>query len=117
MSGNSQLVEHEAQELLTQRGLFAGPSPIVSADLYAEVSRGIADRERDRVVMHPHTTVTMNTYFGRFPATYWQRWCVSPEVELSLELTGSGQVSIVASDSEGETRVIAAESVADAKSQ
>ncbi|WP_447005119.1 glycosyltransferase [Saccharothrix isguenensis] len=118
MSGNSQLVEHEApQELLAQRGLFAGPSPIVSADLYAEVSRGIADRERDRMVVHPHTTITMNTYFGRFPATYWQRWCVSPEVELSLELTGSGQVSIVASDADGETRMIAAESVSGAKSQ
>ncbi|PSL55499.1 galactofuranosylgalactofuranosylrhamnosyl-N-acetylglucosaminyl-diphospho-decaprenol beta-1,5/1,6-galactofuranosyltransferase [Saccharothrix carnea] len=115
MSGNSTLVEHEAPEkLLAQRGLFAGPSQIVSEDLYAEISQGIADRERHRLVVHPHATVSMNTYFGRFPATYWQRWCVSGEVELSLTLTGSGTVSIVASDAEGETRTIVAEQVSGA---
>ncbi|HEX8869154.1 MAG TPA: glycosyltransferase family 2 protein, partial [Lentzea sp.] len=98
MPGKSNLVEHEAPEkLLTQRGLFAGPSQIVSEDLYAEVKRGIADRERHRLVVHPNATVSMNTYFGRFPASYWQRWCVSPEVELELEVTGSGQLSLVAS--------------------
>lgn len=116
MSGNSTLVEHEAPErLLAQRGLFAGPSQIVSEDLYAEVSQGIADRDRHRLVVHPHATVSMNTYFGRFPATYWQRWCVSTEVELSLTLTGSGTVSIVASDAEGETRTVVAEQVSDAR--
>ncbi|QFZ16176.1 glycosyltransferase [Saccharothrix syringae] len=118
MSGNSPLVEHEAPErLLAQRGLFAGPSPIVSEDLYAEVSRGVADRERQRLVLHPHAAVSMNTYFGRFPATYWQRWCVSPEVELSLVLTGSGQVSVVASDAEGEPRTVAARSVEGAEDE
>ncbi|QQQ76595.1 glycosyltransferase [Saccharothrix sp. 6-C] len=118
MSGNSTLVEHEAPEkLLAQRGLFAGPSQIVSEDLYAEISQGIADRERHRMVVHPHATVSMNTYFGRFPATYWQRWCVSPEVELSLTLTGSGTVSVVASDAEGESRTVVAEQVADASGQ
>ncbi|MCE6996922.1 glycosyltransferase [Saccharothrix sp. S26] len=118
MSGNSTLVEHEAPEkLLAQRGLFAGPSQIVSEDLYAEISQGIADRERHRLVVHPHAAVSMNTYFGRFPATYWQRWCVSAEVELSLTLTGSGTVSIVASDAEGESRTIVAEQVSGAKGQ
>ncbi|NUT53104.1 MAG: glycosyltransferase [Saccharothrix sp.] len=118
MSGNSTLVDHEAPErLLAQRGLFAGPSQIVSEDLYAEVTQGIADRERHRLVVHPHAAVSMNTYFGRFPATYWQRWCVSTEVELSLTLTGSGTVSIVASDAEGETRTIVAEQVSDAAGQ
>ncbi|MFE2751155.1 glycosyltransferase [Actinosynnema sp. NPDC059335] len=116
MSGNSTLVEHEAPErLLAQRGLFAGPSQIVSEDLYAEVAQGIADRDRHRLVVHPHAAVSMNTYFGRFPATYWQRWCVSTEVELSLTLTGSGTVSIVASDAEGETRTVVAEQVSDAR--
>ncbi|KOX32564.1 glycosyl transferase [Saccharothrix sp. NRRL B-16348] len=118
MSGNSTLVEHEAPEkLLAQRGLFAGPSQIVSEDLYAEISQGIADRERHRMVVHPHATVSMNTYFGRFPATYWQRWCVSAEVELSLTLTGSGTVSVVASDAEGESRIIVAEQVTGATGQ
>ena len=118
MSGNSTLVEHEAPEkLLAQRGLFAGPSQIVSEDLYAEISQGIADRERHRMVVHPHATVSMNTYFGRFPATYWQRWCVSPEVELSLTLTGSGTISVVASDAEGESRIVVAEQVSGATGQ
>lgn len=118
MPGKSSLVEHDApQQLLTQRGLFAGPSQIVAEDLYVEVRRGVADRERHRVVVHPNASVTTNTYFGRFPASYWQRWCVSREVELELEVTGSGQIALVASDMDGETRTVAAEKVTGAKAQ
>lgn len=118
MPGKSSLVEHDApQQLLTQRGLFAGPSQIVAEDLYAEVKRGVADRERHRLVVHPNASVTTNTYFGRFPASYWQRWTVSREVELALEVTGSGQIALVASDMDGETRTVAAEKVTGAKAQ
>lgn len=118
MSPNPKLVDHEAPErLLAQRGLFSGPSPIVSADLYAEVTTGIADRERHRLELHPHAEVSTNTYFGRFPATYWQRWCVSTEVELSARLTGSGRVALLASDAAGESRTVAAEAVTGARGQ
>ena len=30
----------------------------------------------------PATAVTTNTYFGRFHATYWQRWTAAADVEV-----------------------------------
>ncbi|MEV4146870.1 glycosyltransferase family 2 protein, partial [Amycolatopsis sp. NPDC049691] len=101
--------------LITQRGLYAGPAPIVSKDLYAEVIRGSAIRDRDSVRLGPGTLVSGNTYFGRFPASYWQRWTTVTEVSVEAVVTGTGLLSMGASDVEGEPRVVAAEQVADAK--
>src|SRR5919201_6692303 len=57
------LVEHTPTDrLVTQRGLFGGPSTLVSDDLYAEVVRGAARRDRDRVIVEPSALVSMNTY-------------------------------------------------------
>lgn len=115
-NGEVLFVDHEApSRLVTQRGLFAGPSPVVSDDLYLEVQRGIAARERHRVVVQPNATVSMNTYFGRFPASYWQRWTVAKDVELSVRVTGSGKLAVFASDQDGETRIVATEDVRSAK--
>ena len=69
--------------LTVQRGLFFGPSALVPEDLYAVVERGGARRERHRVVLDPHSAVATNTYFGRFHATYWQRWTAVGEVEVT----------------------------------
>ena len=68
---------------MVQRGLFFGPSPLVPEDLYSVVERGTARRERERVVLTPGSKVNTNTYFGRFHATYWQRWTTVPEVEVT----------------------------------
>nr|WP_242613163.1 glycosyltransferase [Herbihabitans rhizosphaerae] len=92
--------------LLAQRGLFDGPSEIVGNKLYAEVTRGVAHLERDSMSMEPSATVSMNTYFGRFPASYWQRWTVAKEVAVELTATGSGKLTIFASDIDGYTRAI-----------
>lgn len=100
--------------LVTQRGLFSGPSPVVSDDLYLAVRKGVATRERHRVVVAPNATVSTNTYFGRFPATYWQRWTVAKDVEVSLRATGSGRLAVFASDQDGETRIVATQDVHDA---
>ncbi|TCP57012.1 galactofuranosylgalactofuranosylrhamnosyl-N-acetylglucosaminyl-diphospho-decaprenol beta-1,5/1,6-galactofuranosyltransferase [Tamaricihabitans halophyticus] len=106
------LVERIASDrLLAQRGLFAGPSDVVSSDLYAEVTQGIAHRERGSVELEPSTAVSMNTYFGRFPASYWQRWTRVSEVTVQLLVSGSGRVSIGASDMQGGNRTVAAERV------
>ena len=41
------LVEHSApQRLVAQRGLFAGPSSLVSEDLYVLIDEGMGYRER-----------------------------------------------------------------------
>lgn len=98
-----------------QRGMFAGPAEIIPRDLYAEVLRGGAERERDRLVLRPDSAVSMNTYFGRFPASYWQRWTSVSEVTVRASVTGSGSVSVLASDANSESRTIAAERVTDAR--
>ncbi|MFC4854699.1 glycosyltransferase [Actinophytocola glycyrrhizae] len=101
-------VQEPGNRLVAQRGLFRGPDPVCPDDLYLQVEQGNAVRERQRLVVHAGSAVTTDTYFGRFPASYWQRWTVVNEVDVELTLTGSGRVALVASDPAGETRVIAA---------
>lgn len=100
-------VEHPVPgRLLAQRGLFFGPSGLVPEDLYSVVEAGAARRERDRVHLLPGSRVTTNTYFGRFHATYWQRWTAQPEVRVSLTVTGSGRVRVLASDTNKVWRIV-----------
>ncbi|MFE0019666.1 glycosyltransferase [Amycolatopsis sp. NPDC059021] len=117
-AGEPRLTERAPQGRLTaQRGLYAGPAPIVSKDLYAELEWGSAVRDRGGVTVEPSSRVSGNTYFGRFPASYWQRWTTVTEVAVEAVVTGDGQLSVGASDVEGEPRVITAEQVAGAKAQ
>ncbi|MFC5290656.1 glycosyltransferase [Actinokineospora guangxiensis] len=101
----------KAGRLTAQRGLFGGPSAVVPDELYAEVVAGSAARSRTRLTLSPHSQATTDSYFGRFPASYWQRWSVVDEVVAELRVTGSGKVSLVASDMDGQTRTVAAEVV------
>ncbi|OXM46238.1 glycosyltransferase [Amycolatopsis alba] len=113
---DTRFAERTPQGRLTaQRGLYAGPAPIVSKDLYAELEWGSAVRERAGISIEPASKVSGNTYFGRFPASYWQRWTDVTEVQVEAVVTGDGQLSVGASDIEGDARVVAAEIVAGAK--
>ncbi|MER6670315.1 glycosyltransferase [Amycolatopsis japonica] len=115
---DTRFAERTPQGRLTaQRGLYAGPAPIVSKDLYAELEWGTAVRERGGISIEPASKVSGNTYFGRFPASYWQRWTDVTEVQVEAVVTGDGQLSVGASDIEGDPRVVAAEVVAGAKQQ
>ena len=101
--------------LLAQRGLFFGPSPLVPEDLYSPVEHGAARRERHRSQLAPATTVTTNTYFGRFHATYWQRWTAVTEVE--VEATRDRHRPGAADGlghQQGRARIVDAHDVADA---
>ena len=100
--------------LLTQRGLFFGPSALVPEDLYARVERGAARRERTRVHLAPGSTVSTNTYFGRFHATYWQRWTPISEIRVEATLTGTGRVRLMASDTNKVWRIVDVQDVQDA---
>ncbi|MCZ2806472.1 glycosyltransferase [Modestobacter sp. VKM Ac-2983] len=107
------LVEHAPPErLVAQRGLFGGPSRLVSDDMYSRAKSGRAHRERTRLRLEDNSHVTTNTYFGRFPASYWQRWTTHTEVRVTAQVSGAGRVSMRASDIEGDERSIA---VADVK--
>ncbi|HEV7979372.1 glycosyltransferase [Amycolatopsis sp.] len=109
-------VERVAQgRLTTQRGLYAGPSPVVSKDLYSELEWGSVVRERTGISLESSTKVSGNTYFGRFPASYWQRWTTVKEVTLEAVVTGDGLLTVGASDVEGDARVVAAKQLVGAK--
>ncbi|RSN20924.1 glycosyl transferase [Streptomyces sp. WAC 05977] len=115
---DTRFAERTPQGRLTaQRGLYAGPAPIVSKDLYAELQWGSAVRERAGITIEPASKVSGNTYFGRFPASYWQRWTDVTEVQVEAVVSGDGQLSVGASDIEGDARVVAAEIVTGAKQQ
>ncbi len=101
---------HSAR-LVAQRGLFFGPSALVPEDLYSVVEQGLARRERCTVRLQPGSRVSTNTYFGRFHATYWQRWTAVAELEVHAVVAGSGRVRLMASDTNKVWRIVAAEEV------
>ena len=103
--------EPAAPRRLAQRGLFFGPSSLVPEDLYARVEHGVARRERARVHLAPGTTVSTNTYFGRFHATYWQRWTTVAEIQVEATLSGTGRVRLMASDTNKVWRIVDARDV------
>jgi galactofuranosylgalactofuranosylrhamnosyl-N-acetylglucosaminyl-diphospho-decaprenol beta-1,5/1,6-galactofuranosyltransferase len=91
---------------VVQRILFASPSPQAPNELYATGLVGAVRCERHRVVVEPDARVTTNTYFGRLPASYLQRWTRIRELEAVFRVRGSGRLEVHASDAEGEPRIL-----------
>ncbi|RBY91896.1 glycosyltransferase family 2 protein [Blastococcus sp. TBT05-19] len=81
--------------------------------MYSSPTRGVAVCERDKVVLDGHAIVSTNTYFGRFPASYWQRWTSARSVELEAVLSGTGLLRVMASDSFGTPRTLTTHEVVD----
>jgi galactofuranosylgalactofuranosylrhamnosyl-N-acetylglucosaminyl-diphospho-decaprenol beta-1,5/1,6-galactofuranosyltransferase len=103
------LTEHAAPErLVVARGLFSGPSAQVSDDLYARIVTGRAHRERYALHLEKGATVDTNTYFGRLPASYFQRWTTATEVQLKLVFDTSSPARLLlrGSDIHGGVRTI-----------
>src|SRR5689334_2339713 len=75
--------DHRAPDrLVLARGIFTGPAPKISDELYAVV-KGKSHRERLSLRLEKGAHANTNTYFGRFAASYWQRWTTVTEVEVS----------------------------------
>ncbi|HZQ31091.1 MAG TPA: glycosyltransferase [Mycobacterium sp.] len=103
------LVEHDAPErLVVARGLFAGPNPQVPDEMYACIQTGRARRERNALHLEQGATVDTDTYFGRLPASYFQRWTTVTEVQLKLafDAAGPARLHLRASDSHGTPRTV-----------
>jgi galactofuranosylgalactofuranosylrhamnosyl-N-acetylglucosaminyl-diphospho-decaprenol beta-1,5/1,6-galactofuranosyltransferase len=103
------LTEHAAPErLVVARGLFTGPSAQVSDEMYARIVSGRAHRERNALHLEQGATVDTNTYFGRLPASYFQRWTTATEVQLKLVFDTSGPVTLLlrASDAGAAERTV-----------
>ena len=92
---------------LAQRTFFAAPFPEAPDDLYSCSTGGVIERARERVVIQPHAQLSTNTFFGRFPASYWQRWTQVTQAEVSAIVEGTGRISVRASDSAGDVRTVA----------
>src|SRR5919107_3810855 len=91
---------------LAQRLLTLPPAPGLPGELYAKTVQGHVDLERTSFRLAPHTALTTNTYSGRVPASYWQRWTAVREMTFEAETSGVGRVEILASDPTGEERVL-----------
>ena len=92
---------------LVQRGLFTGPSADIPDEMYVEVVAGHAERRRRHVRVGAYGRVSTNTYFGRFPASYWQRWTTATSVRFEGRVSGTGRVMLRASDTNGVPRTVA----------
>lgn len=99
------------ERLLAQRTFFTAQSFLAPDGMYAQAREGAAVQERARIIVEPHAFVTTNTYFGRFPASYWQRWTEVGQVVIEAVVSGSGKLLVGASDSLGNDRVVARETV------
>ncbi|MEB3371640.1 glycosyltransferase [Saccharopolyspora mangrovi] len=97
---------------VAMRTFFTPPFAGLPVDLYTKIEDGAATRHRTAVTVHPHSTVSTSTYFGRFPASYWQRWTAVGEVTVRANVSGAGIVRVMASDSKGGTRTLHTERVA-----
>jgi galactofuranosylgalactofuranosylrhamnosyl-N-acetylglucosaminyl-diphospho-decaprenol beta-1,5/1,6-galactofuranosyltransferase len=100
--------------LLAQRTLFAGPAPEAPEELYTVVRRGAVECGRHGVTLDSHTHLSTNTYFGRFPATYWQRWTSAGEVHVDAVVSGTGLLRLMACDAVGQSRTVLTHRVEDA---
>lgn len=94
--------------LLLQRTLFSGPRKWVNDDLYSRILRGTVRRTRSEIHLETGAAADTNTYFGRFEASYWQRW-TSVEmltVRVSIESEGHVDVLVRASDIGSHVRTV-----------
>ena len=94
-SGHGTTESDLLRELVLQRTLFSGPQKWVNDDLYSRIERGLARRTRSRLHLEPGAIVHTNTYFGRFEASYWQRWTDVETVKVRVEIESEGQVDVL----------------------
>ena len=106
------LREEDPDAAIAMRTFFTPPFANLPVDLYAKIEDGAATRHRTAVTVHPHSTLSTSTYFGRFPASYWQRWTAVTRVSIRATVSGAGIVRVMASDAKGATRTLHTERVA-----
>ena len=94
---------------LIQRTLFAGPASWASEDLYCKVESGAARRRRGAIALQAGAMAHTNAYFGRFEASYWQRWTMVDSVQVSVRVEGDaeGAIRVRASDIGSHERTVA----------
>lgn len=98
---------HDGSEVRVQRILFQPTDEIASQDLYVRVRKGrLINISRDSLTISPYSTASTRTYFGRFPAAYYQRWTEVREVIVRAEVTGHGRIRVFGSDDVDRERIL-----------
>ena len=89
--------ERGLRDVLVQRTFFAGTRSWVNDQLYTREHSGRVRRTRDTLTLDPGARVDTNTYFGRFEASYWQRWTevADVRVEVGIETDDDGEVDVL----------------------
>lgn len=95
--------------LVVARGLFAAVNAQVPDELYARI-RGRGFAERHALTLEKGARATTNTYFGRLPVSYFQRWTRVSDFQLKLafDAAGPARVLLRGCDAHGVERTIAA---------
>jgi len=95
------------QRLVVARGLFTGVSAKVPDEMYTVV-RGKGTCERTALTLEKGARASTNTYFGRVPVSYFQRWTRVPEFELKLayDAAGPARVLLRGCDAHGVERTV-----------
>lgn len=93
--------------LVVARGLFTGVSAQVPDGMYVRI-RGRGTPERHALSLEKGARASTNTYFGRLPVSYFQRWTNVPEFELKLayEASASARVLLRGCDAHGVEKTI-----------
>ncbi|MEP9417449.1 glycosyltransferase [Gordonia sp. VNQ95] len=76
---------HNDDLMVVQRTVFAGPNSRVNPGMYVDADIAAVRTERTEVRMDAGVTLSTNTYFGRFAASYWQRYSAITEVRLEFD--------------------------------
>jgi len=94
-------------ERCLQRVLFHPVGEIASPELYVRVPSGrVLQLERDSIEIGPYTVASTRTYFGRFPAAYYQRWTELRSVLVRGTASGRGRLRVYASDDVDRERIV-----------
>ena len=71
--------------LLVQRTLFTGPDTRIEPGMYADTDLSRVRLDRRRAHLGPGARLSANTYFGRFPAAFWQSYTRVRSVRLEFD--------------------------------
>lgn len=100
----------QQDRMLVQRTMFAGPNPRVVPGMYLDADLARVRPERTAVRLDAGATLSTNTYFGRFAASYWQRYTEVTSVRLGFDHDcadgGALRVEVKASDPSGRWRPV-----------
>lgn len=95
-------------EVLLQRTLFCGPHPRVDRRMYVHAAEVLAEVSRDSLRLIRGGSASTNTYFGRFAASFWQRYTDLDSVRIEFDYACSDtarlRVRVLASDISGRER-------------